>query len=133
MKSSFLTLSLAFFAISLSAHALEKCPVDFGQDDYLEKVADLATNASSCYEASEIVDACALGASGDVYTVGAAIDRCQKDFPVMTPEYQQNFSFLNNKCTEKYESMEGTLYLSMNAFCHLSVSKLFNELLSPVE
>ena len=133
MKSRFLSLFLALFSISISAHALEKCPIDFGNDDYLEKVALLATNSPSCYEASEIVDACALGSSGDVYTVGAAIARCEKDFPVMSTQDQQTFSYLKNKCDEKYDSMEGTLYQSMHAFCQLSVSKLFSELLSPVE
>ena len=42
------------------------------------------TNERTKVEASEIVNACALGASGDVYTVGAAIARCNKDIPVMS-------------------------------------------------
>lgn len=129
MKKSILLLTIALCA-SFSAHALDKCPVDFGNDDYLQKVSDVITNSASCYEASEVADACALGASGDVYTVGSAIARCEKDIPAMSEKDAKTYSELNQKCQDKYSSMEGTLYMSMNAFCHLSVTKLFNELLS---
>lgn len=132
MKSTILSLSFVLFSISISAHALETCPVDFDQD-YLEKVSELATNAGSCYEASQIVSACALGASGDVVTVGAAIDRCAKDIPAMSRKDQNTFSYLNAKCNAKYDKMEGTMYRSMAAFCHLSVSELFVDLLSTEE
>lgn len=126
-------LSLTIILFSFSAFSMDKCPVDFGKEDYLEKVADLAINSSSCWEASEIVNACALGASGDVYTVGAAIARCNKDIPVMSEKDETTFSYLNTKCNDKYDSMEGTMYRSMNAFCHLSVSSLFVDLLSREE
>jgi hypothetical protein len=53
--------------------------------------------------------------------------------PVMSANDADQYSALNTKCQKKYESMEGTLYLSMNAFCHLSVTKLFYDLLTPVE
>ena len=77
MKITILNLLLIpCLTFSISAHALDQCPVEFGNDDYLGKVGELATNATSCYEATEIVSACALGASGDVYTVSAANDRC---------------------------------------------------------
>lgn len=126
-------LSLVVVLFSLSTHAYENCPVEFGKDDFLEKVATLATEANSCWEASEIVSACAISASGDVYTVGAAIARCNKDIPAMSKKDQETYSYLKNKCNEKYDSMEGTMYRSMNAFCHLSVSKLFVDLLSREE
>ncbi len=130
MKSSLLILSFSLF--SLSAFAVENCPVDFG-DDYLEKVATLATNSDSCYQARDIVNVCALGASGDVYTVGAAIRRCQRDIPAMSKKDQETYVYLEKKCNDKYASMEGTMYLSMNAFCHLSVAELFVGLLSKEE
>ncbi|MFA6236739.1 MAG: hypothetical protein WC635_05370 [Bacteriovorax sp.] len=132
MKSPLLALFVALFSFSISAHALEQCPVEFGQD-YLEKVATLATEAESCYEASAIVNACALGASGDVYTVAFAIARCEKDIPQMSKKDLETFSYLKTKCNEKYDSMDGTLYRSMNAFCHLSVTELFVDLLSKEE
>lgn len=125
-------LCLLSLLVSFSANSSE-CPVKFETDNYLEKVAELALNADNCYEASEIVNACALGASGDVYTVGAAINRCERDFPVMTPKDTETYLYLKNKCNEKYDGMDGTLYRSMNAFCHLSVTELFYSLLSREE
>ncbi|MGZ3807860.1 MAG: hypothetical protein ACXVCE_07225, partial [Bacteriovorax sp.] len=94
---------------------------------------NVITQSASCYEASEVASACALGASGDVYTVGAAVARCEKDMPKMSEKDAATYSYLNEKCNDKYASMEGTLYMSMNAFCHLSVTKLFDELLSKEE
>ena len=131
MKSSLL--GLLFAVISFSAQAVEECPVQFGNSDYIEKVAELATNSSSCYEASEIVTACALGASGDVFTVGAAIARCEKDLPTMSAADKKTYDYLNEKCSDKYSSMSGSMYRSMNVFCHLSVSKLFTDLLVTYE
>ncbi len=132
MKKSFLLAAIALCTI-FSAHAMDKCPVQFGTDDYLGKVADLITNSSSCYEASSIADACALGASGDVYTVSAAINRCKKDIPKMSAKDQATHDSLMQKCNDKYAHMEGTLYRSMNVFCQLSVAKLYNELLTPAD
>ncbi|MBC7538955.1 MAG: hypothetical protein H7281_09045 [Bacteriovorax sp.] len=131
MKSTILTLTFVLF--SFSAHALDNCPIEFGTEDYLGKVADIATNATSCYEASEVVSACALGASGDVYTVSAAIERCSKDIPEMSTKDTETYNYLGSKCNGKYDSMEGSMYRSMNAFCHLSVTKLFVDLLSKEE
>lgn len=127
MKATILSLIAILFSFSISSYALE-CPTND-----LDKVAQLAMKASSCYEASEIVNACALGASGDVFTVSAAIARCEKDIPTMSKKDAQTYSYLNQKCNDKYESMSGTLYMSMNAFCHLSVTRLFVELLSKEE
>lgn len=133
MKVTILSLIIAVATYSMAAHSMDQCPVEFGTDNYLEKVAELATNAGSCYEASEVVNACALGASGDVYTVGAAIGRCEQDMPEMSQKDIKTFAYLKNKCNEKYDSMDGTLYRSMNAFCHLSVTMLFNNLLTTEE
>lgn len=137
MKISIKALTFTLLSVSLftsfSANALDACPVEFGNDNYLEKVAELATNAGSCWEASEVVEACALGASGDVFTVGAAIGRCEKDIPAMSRKDKKNYSYLKEKCNAKYDKMDGTMYRSMNAFCHLSVAKLYVDLLSTEE
>lgn len=127
------TLAFLFSVLTLGAVHADECPVEFGNDDYLEKVAELATNANSCWEAKNVVSVCAIGASGDVYTVGAAIERCEKDIPAMSKKDQETKSYLHEKCNAKYADMEGTMYRSMNAFCHLDVSELFVNLLSKEE
>ena len=130
MKKSFLIAALLVFGTTL--HAMENCPVEL-DENYLDKVAQIITDSASCWEASEVADACALGASGDVYTVGAAIARCERDMPVMTPADSTMYQSLNDRCTEKYSKMEGTLYMSMNAFCHLDVTRLFLNILTHEE
>lgn len=131
MKKSILIIAL--LAIGSVANALENCPVDFGTVNYLERVGQIITDSGSCYEASEVADACAIGASGDVYTVGTAIARCEKDMPVMSKEDATMYKTLNDKCTDKYSKLEGTMYMSMNAFCHLQVTRLFLDILSHEE
>ena len=128
---TFIILSLVLF--SSVASALDNCPVEFGNEDYLEKVAETITASDSCWAASEVANACALGASGDVYTVGAAIARCERDMPVMSKADATMYKTLNDRCTEKYSKLDGTMYLSMNAFCHLSVTRLFLDLLTHEE
>lgn len=128
-----LVLLIALLALGSTVNAMDKCPVDFGANDYLEQVTQMIANSGSCWEASEIADACALGASGDIYTVGAAVARCEKDMPIMSKEDAMMYKTLNNKCTDKYSKLEGTMYMSMNAFCHLQVTRLFLDILSHEE
>jgi hypothetical protein len=117
----------------MSVFAMDQCPVELGSNDYLEKVAKVITDADSCYAASDLAEACALGSSGDVYTVGAAIARCKKDMPVMSKDDAKMYKALNKKCGAKYSKLDGTMYRSMNAFCVLDVTKLFFDLLTPAE
>lgn len=131
MKKTLLVAFLALF--TMSVFAVDQCPVEFGTENYLEKVAEVITDADSCYTASDLADACALGASGDVYTVGAAITRCEKEMPIMSKADAKIYKTLKSKCEKKYSKLEGSMYISMNAFCHLQVTKLFQELLSREE
>ncbi len=126
MKSIF-TVSIALF--SLSAFSMDSCPVNFSDSDFTGKVSVLATKSASCSEASEIVKACALGNSQDIQTVQAAISRCNKGVKLNATD-KQIYTYLNNKCSDKFDSLEGTMYRSMSAFCNLSVTTLFTDLLS---
>ena len=125
---SVLTLTIAL--VSFSAFSMEVvCPVNFNDTNFAGKVSALATKSASCSEASEIVTACALGNNQDIQTVAAAITRCNKGVK-MTATDKQVYTYLNNKCSDKYDSLEGSMYGSMSAFCNLSVTTLFTNLLS---
>lgn len=124
---------ITLLTLCSSLQAMDNCPVTFGSTDYLEKVSNIISSSSSCYDASQIASACALGASGDVITVSAAIARCEKDLPVLSNEDANLYKKLNDKCDEKYSKLPGTLYLSMNAFCHLKVTELFLDITSQEE
>ena len=126
MKKPFLLIVLAF-VISLPSHAQEECPIEFGNEDYMDKVTELILEAPSCYEASNLVNACSMGASGDAYMVGVTIKKCEKEIPKMSQKDSELYFELNAKCDKKYSKMRGTMYISMNAFCHLPVTQLFIE------
>lgn len=131
MKGLFIVSAL--FLAALQANAAD-CPVQFGNEDYLEKVGQAIDAAPSCWEASQVAESCALGASGDAYTVPVAIMKCEADFySKLDPAERATYSSFNDKCDAKYAGMDGTMYISFNAFCHLSVSKLYSELYTPAE
>jgi hypothetical protein len=98
------------------------------------KVSKAIETAGDCYKAIEVTESCALGASGDVYTVGEAIKVCEKDFSAkLTKSNRAIYSSLNRQCGKKYEKEEGTMYRSAAAFCSLGVTRLFYQLNTPVQ
>ena len=123
---SLLTLSAILF--SVSAFSMDNCPVAVSNSNYIAKVVSLTAKTSSCEEASELATVCALGTSGDVEIVNAAIKRCEKGV-VMTKTDKSVYEYLSNKCDQKYSSQAGSMYTSFTAFCKLSVTNLFINLL----
>ena len=124
---SLLTLSAVLF--SVSAFSMDNCPVAFNNPNFIDTVISLTAKTSNCDEAAELVSACALGTNADVEIVGAAIKRCEKGV-VMNKTDKSVYTFLNSKCSNKYASKEGSMYSSFTAFCKLSVTNLFTNLLS---
>lgn len=131
MKIILVALGLA--VVSFQAFAAD-CPVQFGNEDYLDKVSNAINAAESCEQGAAVAEACALGASGDVVTVPVAEQKCAQDFATKLSDADKNiYSSLQAKCDEKYQDMQGTMYLSFNAFCHLRVARLYSQLYSPAE
>ncbi len=120
-------LLVAGMLVSLPAMSAE-CPVDMAGNDYLERVEGNIRNATNCYEAASIAEACALGSGGDVFTVSAAIDVCLSHAGEMSAEDQASRAYLMQRCTETYQSREGSMYRSFMAFCHLSATQFFANL-----
>lgn len=126
-------LVLSALFVNASAFALE-CPVKSPDDNYLGKVAAAIKAADSCDDGADLAEACALGASGDVATTAAASEKCSLDFwTKLNDADRKTFTGLQAKCDAKYKNMQGTMYLSANAFCHLSVARLYSELYTPAE
>ena len=76
----------------------------------------------------------AMGSSGDASIAGAARVKCEADFIKKAPKADfTTYQMLLQKCTDKYKDMQGTLYISANAFCHLQVAALFSELFTAAE
>jgi len=124
---------ISALTLSSAAFSMQQCPVEFPSENYLENVGKIIAESDSCYSASEVANDCALGAGGDVYIAGQAIIRCEKDMPKMSKADALMYTTLNDKCSEKYSTMEGSMYRSMESFCHLQVTRLFLSLLTREE
>lgn len=78
--------------------------------------------SETCYEATQLAEACAWGSSLDVQTAYAAYSVCDAELATYKPSLKA-LKFLDqmkDQCNEKYMNEEGTMYRSMMSFCHLT-------------
>lgn len=122
MKNKIVCFCLAFIALS-TASAIE-CADQNGQDIYSqpEVFTALIEKSETCYEATQLAEACAYGSSMDVMTAGTAYGVCEKELAAQNPSKKitKLLNDMQKECSEKYDKEEGTMYRSMNAFCQLS-------------
>lgn len=104
------------------AAAARECPVA-PSANYLDHVFASIANAASCREAAAVAEACALGASGDVAIAGAAQQRCERALGTLNASQQRTYAAQLQRCEHKYAGQQGTMYLSMTAFCKLQVTQ----------
>lgn len=120
LKSTLLFITVFFSQISFSA----ECTDANGQDIFNqpEVFTALIENSESCYQAAELAKACAWGSSMDSMTAGTAYNVCAVEFEAQNPSVrlQKLLGIMEGFCSDKYEQMDGSMYLSMNAFCYLS-------------
>jgi hypothetical protein len=118
----------ALFLLAIPAFAEEQaCPADG------EKLIASIAAQSSCYEAAKLARACAWGSSFDAHVAGAAVAVCAKDYKKISSKDKQVLDYMGQQCSKKYEKMQGTMYISMNAFCHLTASEFWSEIYTPAE
>lgn len=116
------------------AASADDCPAQIGDQNYLTKVTTAIHAKKTCEDGATVAEACSLGASGDIAIAGSAQTQCEGDFlKKLSKGDLQTYRDLLAKCDAKYRGQEGTMYLSMNAFCHLQVARLYSELYSPVD
>jgi hypothetical protein len=100
-----------------------KCLNSNGEDisDNLDIVGVEIEKQTTCDSAVRIADNCAIGASGDGYTTGIAYSICKKELDSSNPsaKLRSLLSAMEKTCDDTYSSMDGTMYLSLNDFCHL--------------
>lgn len=131
MKKIFLAVIVCFSAVQSFA---VDCPVQFGEENYLDKVVAAIKSTKSCLEAADVAEACALGASGDVEIAPVAERKCGLDFwKKLSSQEKSIYGKLQSKCDVKFGKMQGTMYLSASSFCKLNVAKLYSELYTPAE
>jgi hypothetical protein len=124
------TIIVLLLLILMSAQTFAAdCPVQFGDDNYLDKVGAAIQATKTCEEGAAMAESCALGASGDAYIAPIAERKCGLDFwTKLSSADRQTYNGLQTKCANKYKNMQGTMYISFNAFCHLQVARLYSEL-----
>ena len=87
----------------------------------------LIAKAPTCDKAHEQFSDCAYGASGDVSLADIVTEKCEAEFLpsiVRTPRwraYQRSIK----RCDDKYEKMDGTMYIAMAAGCRIDVAQSF--------
>lgn len=110
------------------------CPVQFGDETYIDKVGAAIKATDSCEAGAAVAEACSLGASGDTAIAVVAERKCGLDFwKKLTRADLQIYKGLQAKCDHKYKNMQGTMYISFAAFCRLNVARLYSELYTPAE
>ncbi|MBX3157141.1 MAG: hypothetical protein KF773_14290 [Deltaproteobacteria bacterium] len=119
-------LIISLLAMS-SAAAADSCPVKNTGSTFLTDLVKEIGKAKTCDGAASLAEKCALGASGDAVIAGAAVDVCKKDFAKSKDDTALHDK-LAKRCGAKYEKMQGTMYVSMAAFCALDVAKLLSNL-----
>ncbi len=83
---------------------------------------DLIAKSEACHEAVQLAEACAWGSSMDVSTVSEAYGVCQNELYAQNPQTKlvEQLNNMNEMCRERYEKEQGTLYMSLRAYCSLS-------------
>jgi len=134
LKTFALALVLASGLSFTTQASAEDCPVEFGNETYMDTVISKIEQSPSCYEGVELARNCALGASGDYAIARTAQTKCTADFEKkLSRAEKRTYDSLIAKCDRKYAKMEGTMYISMAAHCRLNVSRLYSDLYSPAE
>ncbi len=120
LKSALFVLTILFSQLVASAECIDAN----GEDIYSrpEIFSVLIENSETCYEAKQLAEACAYGSSLDAMTAGLAYGVCESELQAQDPsqELVKLLTKMEGLCADKYEQMDGTMYISMNAFCYLS-------------
>lgn len=121
---SFLLATVAVSASVSAAAADPACPAH--DASYVDHVAASMTG-KSCADAARIAETCALGVSSDVQIASAAAKVCRADFASRRDDVAL-FAQLAKRCEAKFAKQDGTMYVSMEAYCELRVAALLSSL-----
>lgn len=131
-----LSFSVLVSGLILSASAFAgECVDKNGKDIFNDPDAFQTEIASKeyCFQAVDLAESCAYGSSLDVSTAGIAYDICDGELKKQNPSKEDLtlLSSMKDRCTKKYENEDGTMYRSMNAYCHLSAIEWILNLATP--
>ncbi len=143
MSKTLILVSTALLSLSVPASAktdgapsrnpASACPVKATGGDLVERIAAAIGKSKTCDQAAKIAESCAFGDSKDLHIAAPADEFCRKTIKDLKPEDKTMWEALSQKCSDKYDTHQGTMYRSFAAFCRLNVTKLFAELYEPIE
>jgi hypothetical protein len=117
------TFALSLMSGALAQPAVKDCPG--GLD--AEGKEELLRKALGCDAALELFQACAYGASGDTGLSVAVIENCEAGFASrLSPTQRKAYDSEMKRCSAKARGgREGTMYISMAAFCRAGVAQKY--------
>lgn len=116
-------LKYVLFAVSfVSSSAFADCVVD-GKDVFDQPSVFLQAidDARTCDKAKSLAKSCAYGSSLDEITAGIAYAVCEVEFYRYFPDNSDEALLEKDieECASNYGGKQGTIYLSMQAYCNL--------------
>jgi hypothetical protein len=112
--------SVIVIVASSAALAEEKCPAASLQSDDIVKAIQAA---ASCKAAYDVMNACRVGAGGDVELANVVSEKCEATFMARLAAGQKRaYERERAACRRKYAKKEGTLYVSLAVSCEAGVS-----------
>jgi hypothetical protein len=125
---------IAIFAATLAGAtpvvAEEACPV--GEDEvvkaegYGKAVNKLISEASDCFTAFRLLEACQLGTSGDNALSGFVREKCEPSFlPNAKPDVKKAYQDKLDGCRQIAEDNSGSMYQSFAAVCQARAARDF--------
>jgi hypothetical protein len=101
------------------ASVQKECPVASSLDTSEEAIR----KAPTCKQALEIMEACALGASGDTALGSAVVDKCEAGFlSKLSKTQRRDYDRGIKQCDSKYRRESGSMYRSFEAFCRAQLA-----------
>ncbi|MGZ3696059.1 MAG: hypothetical protein ACXWQO_18555, partial [Bdellovibrionota bacterium] len=113
------TLALSPFQPVRVNSCVDSTGKDISQD--LNAIVALIAQQTSCNTASMVANACSWGTSGDVRKAWTAYRICEAELAKDKPsdENRAQLQSMEGRCESRYAAKWGTMYESLNAYCHL--------------
>jgi hypothetical protein len=112
--------------VTMSKEEPSNCVDQTGKDIFndIDAIEESIRNAHDCTEAQQQAKSCAWGATIDTQTTGVATEICEKElFSYKPPEKTlAALQTMREACQETYSNLDGTMYISAEAFCDLDAT-----------
>lgn len=92
----------------------------------IEDIVTLIQSRNSCFEVVDVATKCAWGSSADLQIAGAAREVCLKEAGAISKADQALLARMDKRCAASVKGQQGTMYMSIAAFCRLKAADFIN-------